>query len=73
MDKRDITLAPYGAIIGGKAWAGDTSTTDYRISPIYEKLDNLPDTRMFLSTDEIVYPIYEIPERANVLTKLSSS
>lgn len=56
VNKRDILLDPYGAIIAGKAWAGTTSTADYRISPLRGNLDSLPDMLVFVSSDEIVCP-----------------
>lgn len=52
----DLTLSSYGTIECGKMWAGTTSRTDYRISPIYGDLNNLPDTLIFVGTHEIIYP-----------------
>lgn len=39
-----------------EAWASDTDLTDYRLSPIYGDLTDLPDVTVLTGTREILYP-----------------
>lgn len=38
------------------AWAGGTALTDYRLSPIYGDLNELPDVTILTGTRELLYP-----------------
>ena len=40
----------------GKAWAGDLDTKDYRVSPLFGDIKELPQTAIFIGTHEIFYP-----------------
>lgn len=39
-----------------ESWAGDTTLTDYRLSPLYGDLTDLPDVTILTGTREILYP-----------------
>jgi len=53
----DLILDTYGAIEFGKLWAGDDSEVkNPLVSPLYGDMKNMPDTLMFVGTDEIVFP-----------------
>lgn len=46
-----------GALLAdASAWAGDTDLTDYRLSPLYGDLQDLPDVTILTGTREILYP-----------------
>lgn len=55
-------------------WAGDTFLTDYRLSPIYGDLTDLPDVYIITGSREILYPdavlLYERLEAAGNWTTL---
>ena len=55
-EKVDPMLSSYGLTQYGRLWAGDTDLKDYRISPIYGNLKDLPYTLLFVGTREIFYP-----------------
>lgn len=40
----------------GRAWAGQLSTSDYKVSPLNGEVTGLPDTSLFVGTREIFYP-----------------
>ena len=40
----------------GETWAGDLDSKDYKVSPLFGKVDGLPKTTMFVGTHEIFYP-----------------
>lgn len=40
----------------GKAWAGELSLDDYRVSPINGEMEGLPTTHIFCGTRELLYP-----------------
>ena len=40
----------------GKSWAGDLDTKDYKVSPLFGEVDNLPKTTIFTGTHEVIYP-----------------
>ena len=40
----------------GEAWAGDLDTKDYRVSPLFGDIKELPQTAIFIGTHEIFYP-----------------
>lgn len=52
----DPILKVEGLIVMGKAWAGDTDTKHYMLSPIYGNIDCLPRTLIFAGTREVFYP-----------------
>lgn len=39
----------------GETWAGDLNPKDYRVSPLYGEVSELPKTTMFVWTHEIFY------------------
>jgi len=51
----DPMLGVDGAREMGKAWAGSMDTKDYRLSPLYGDVKNLPKTTIFVGTHEIIY------------------
>ena len=55
-EERDILLGTYGLRILGEMWAGDLDPKDYRISPIYGEIHDLPKTLILTGTEEIFYP-----------------
>lgn len=65
-EDKDHTLAPFGLIDTGRWWSGDLPdhshddvkipTTDYKISPINGNYKDFPETLVFYSTWEILYP-----------------
>ena len=40
----------------GESWAGDLDIKDYRISPLFGDVSQLPKTTLFVGTHEIIYP-----------------
>lgn len=40
----------------GETWAGNLDPKDYRVSPIFGDITNLPETTLFVGTHEIFYP-----------------
>lgn len=56
VDKKDEMLNIEGLILCGKAYAGDTDTTNYMISPIYGDLDKLPKVSLFTGTNDVLNP-----------------
>ena len=52
----DPMLGVDGAREMGKAWAGDLDTKDYKVSPLFGEVSNLPKTTTFIGTHEILYP-----------------
>lgn len=52
----DPLLKVDGLVVMGKAWAGDTDTRDYRLSPLFGDVDCLPPTLLFVGTREVFYP-----------------
>ena len=40
----------------GKAWVGDLDTKDYRVSPLFGDMKELPQTTIFVGTHEVFYP-----------------
>ena len=40
----------------GKSWAGDLDPKDYRISPLFGDVSQLPQTTIFVGTHEVIYP-----------------
>lgn len=54
-DENDPILGNVGLRQIGKKWAGDLKTTDYRVSPLYGDDYNMPNTMIFVGTNEIFY------------------
>lgn len=40
----------------GEVWAGDLDPKDYRVSPLFGDITELPETTLFVGTHEILYP-----------------
>lgn len=40
----------------GETWAGDLDSKDYKVSPLFGEMANLPKTTLFVGTHEIFYP-----------------
>ena len=55
-ENNDPMLAKYGLIEIGKLWADDLDIKNYKISPLYGDLKGMPDTLIFTSTNDILYP-----------------
>jgi len=55
-EKIDPMLSIYGLKEIGKAWAKDLDVKDYKVSPIYGNLKNLPSTIVYTGTRELLYP-----------------
>ena len=51
----DPILGEIGLREIGKSWAGDMSTKDYRVSPLYGDNEGLPKTLIFAGDNEIFY------------------
>ena len=59
-DYSDVEFDPIGGIDAlremGKAWAGDLDLKDYRVSPLFGDITELPKTTLFVGTHETLYP-----------------
>lgn len=55
-EKVDKFLGIDGLINAGKLWADGFDTKDYRLSPIFGDLSNMPETLITTGTDEVMYP-----------------
>lgn len=55
-EEEDPSLSKYGLIELGKLWAGDVSTKDYKVSPIYGNLKSIKKALVFVGTRELLYP-----------------
>ena len=53
VDKNDTVLSIEGLKLAGKAYAGKLDSRDYRASPIFGKLHDLPRISIFISTHDI--------------------
>jgi acetyl esterase/lipase len=40
----------------GETWAAELDSKDYKVSPLFGEVDNLPKTTLFVRTHEIFYP-----------------
>ena len=49
----------------GETWAGDLDPKDYRVSPLFGEVKDLPKTTLFVGTHEIFYP--DVVEFYNML------
>ena len=54
-DTKDPILGNVGLKEIGLRWAGKLSTNDYRVSPLYGKIMNMPRTLLFSGSNEIFY------------------
>lgn len=52
----DPMLSRLGLIEAGKAWAGELSLKDYKVSPMYGDVSMLKNVTMFAGTRELFYP-----------------
>ncbi len=70
----DPILGDVGLRQIGKSWAGDLSTTDYRVSPLFGDNANLAKTLIFVGENEIFYKdilrYHENLEKSNVESRL---
>lgn len=55
-EKVDPFLGIDGLIEAGKLWADGFDMNDYRLSPIFGDLSNMPDTLITTGTAEVMYP-----------------
>lgn len=55
-ESKDPLLAGFGLKEAGKLWAGELSTKDERISPLYGDYKKLQNITLFVGTREIFYP-----------------
>lgn len=53
--EEDATLGDVGLREIGKTWAGDWDTQDYRVSPMFGDNTGLPDTLIFVGSEELFY------------------
>lgn len=72
--ENDCMLSAPGLIKAGELYSGNLDCRDYRISPKYGDVRNLPDTLMSVCTNEIFYPdivnFYKTLKENGVKTKL---
>ena len=58
-DYDDVEFDPMLGVDGiremGETWAGELDSKDYRVSPLFGEVDNLPKTTLFVGTHEILY------------------
>ena len=56
-----------------KSWAGDADLSDWKVSPLYGEMKNLPEVLLFSGTRELLYPdialLAEKLREANVNTE----
>ncbi len=52
----DPMLEVPGTVEAGKAWAGDTDTKNYMVSPLFGDVEGMAKTMIFVGTNEILYP-----------------
>ena len=59
-DYDDVEFDPMLGVDGirkmGETWAGELDSKDYKVSPLFGKVDKLPKTTLFVGTHEILYP-----------------
>lgn len=55
-DELDPMLGVDGLREMGEVWAGDLDSKDYKVSPLFGDMENLPRTTIFVGTHEIFYP-----------------
>lgn len=68
----DVFLSIDSLIEAGEMWANGLDTRDYRLSPIFGDLNNIPETLITTGTSEVMYPdILNLSETlANFETKV---
>ncbi len=65
-DDLDPMLGVDGLREMGETWAGSFDSKDYRVSPLFGDVENLPQTTIFVGTHEIFYPdIVEFFDKLN--------
>ena len=55
LDKRDVVLDYNATIILGQAWADGDDVREWKISPLYGDLTNLPPIQIYVGTEEVLY------------------
>ena len=54
--KKDPLLHVDTLLADAKAWAGDTDLSDWKVSPLYGEMKDLPEVLLFSGTRELLYP-----------------
>lgn len=67
-EDKDFMLSVYGLKIFGKLWAGNSSTKNKKVSPLYGKLQGLPETLIVAGENEIL-----IDDIMKFITKLEKN
>ena len=59
-DYDDVEVDPMLGVDGlremGETWAAELDPKDYKVSPLFGEVENLPKTTLFVGTHEIFYP-----------------
>lgn len=55
VQKKDPILSAKTLVLAGEAWAGDSDTKNFLISPIYGDLKGLPMISIFIGTHDVLY------------------
>ncbi len=55
IQKKDPILSAKTLVLAGKAWAGNSDTKNYLVSPIYGDFNGLPIISIFTGTDDVLY------------------
>lgn len=56
VQKKDVSLRAENLVLAAKAWAGNTETNHYLLSPVYGSLEGLPKISIFIGTHDILEP-----------------
>ena len=71
--KKDPLLHVDTLLADAKSWAGDADLSDWKVSPLYGEMKNLPEILLFSGTRELLYPdialLAEKLREANVKTE----
>ena len=71
--KKDPLLHVDTLLADAKSWAGDADLSDWKVSPLYGEMKNLPQVLLFSGTRELLYPdialLAEKLREANVKTE----
>ena len=71
--KKDPLLHVDTLLADAKSWAGDADLSDWKVSPLYGEMKNLPEVLLFSGTRELLYPdialLAEKLREANVKTE----
>ncbi len=54
IQKNDVTLSAENLVLAGKAWAGETETNNFMVSPVYGSFEGLPQISVFIGTHDIL-------------------